>query len=184
MLMRTHSLLMLSLSGVALAQAPIVPQNRDAPVTPVPFDRILKADKEPQNWLTYSGTFMSQRYSGLNQITPANAKDLTLKWVFQSRSIEKHEVTPLVVDGVMYTVQGINDVFALDAVTGKKIWSYLYKPDATAHNCCGQETRGLAILGDKIFMAALDTNVIALDSRRPARNCGRRRSPIRSSAIP
>ena len=69
------SLLTLSLAGLALAQAPIVPQNRDAPVTPVPFDRILKADKEPQNWLTYSGTTMSQRYSGLNQITPANAKD-------------------------------------------------------------------------------------------------------------
>jgi len=165
MLMRTHPLLMLSLTGVALAQAPIVPQNRDAPVTPVPFDRILKADKEPQNWLTYSGSTLSQRYSGLNQITPANAKDLTLKWVFQSRSIEKHEVTPLVVDGVMYTIQGINDVFALDAVTGKKIWSYLYKPDASARNCCGQETRGLAILDGKIFMAALDTNVIALDSK-------------------
>ncbi len=165
MRMTLQPFLTFALAGVALAQAPIVPQNRDAPVTPVPFDRILKADKEPQNWLTYSGSTMSQRYSGLNQITPANAKDLTLKWVFQSRSIEKHEVTPLVVDGVMYTIQGINDVFALDAVTGKKIWSYLYKPDASARNCCGQETRGLAILGDKIFMAALDTNVIALDSK-------------------
>ena len=168
MLMRTRiqPFLLLSLvAGAAWAQPPIVQQNRDADVKPVPFDRILKADKEPQNWLTYSGSPMSQRYSALTQVNTTNAKDLTLKWVFQSRSIEKHEVTPLVVDGVMYTVQGINDVFALDAVTGKKIWSYLYKPDPLARNCCGQETRGLAILGDEIFMAALDTTVIALDAK-------------------
>jgi len=141
------------------------PVNREANVSDVPFERILRANREPQNWLTYSGTTMSQRHSALTQITPDNAKDLTLKWVFQSRSIEKHEVTPLVVDGVMYTVQGINDVFALDATTGKTIWSYLYKPDPIARNCCGQETRGLAILGDKVFLGALDTTLIALNGK-------------------
>jgi len=65
----------------------------------------------------------------------------------------------------MYTVQGINDVIALNAATGKTIWTYKYKPEAAARNCCGQETRGLAILGDKIFLAALDNNVIAINSR-------------------
>jgi alcohol dehydrogenase (cytochrome c) len=149
----------------ASAQSQNTPANREANVTPVPFERILHADQEPQNWLTYSGTYKSQRYSLLDQITPDNAKDLTLKWVFQSRSIEKHEVTPLVVDGVMYTIQGINDVFALDAATGKTIWRYYYKPDAAAHNCCGQETRGLAVLGDKVFLGALDTTVIALNAK-------------------
>ena len=157
---------LLALSFAANAQLnPPPPPPREAPVKPVPFERILKSAQEPQNWLTYSGSMNSQRFSGLTQITPANAKDLTLKWVFQSRSLEKHEVTPLVVDGVMYTVQGINDVFALDAATGKTLWSYFYKPDPAAHNCCGQETRGLAILGDKIFMAALDTTVIALNAK-------------------
>jgi alcohol dehydrogenase (cytochrome c) len=153
------------LSAVAAAQQnpPVV--NREANVSPVAFERILRANQEPQNWLTYSGTTMSQRHSLLNQITPDNAKDLALKWVFQSRSIEKHEVTPLVVDGIMYTIQGINDVFALDAATGKAIWRYLYKPDAAARNCCGQETRGLAVLGDKVFLAALDTTLIALNAK-------------------
>ena len=163
--MKTHVFLLLSVSPLVRAQQFPAPVNHDAPVTSVPFARLLRASQEPQNWLTYSGGLMSQRHSGLTQITPDNAKDLTLKWVFQSRSIEKHEVTPLVVDGVMYTVQGINDVFALDAATGKTIWRYFYKPDAAARNCCGQETRGLAILGDKIFMAALDTTVIALDAK-------------------
>lgn len=153
--------------GAAIASAqfgPNAPPNHEANVTPVPFERILHANREPQNWLTYSGTYMSQRYSLLDQITPANAKDLALKWVFQAKSTEKHEVTPLVVDGVMYTVQ-FNDVFALDAVTGKPIWRYYYKPDPAARNCCGQETRGLAVLGDKVFLAALDTTLIALNAK-------------------
>jgi alcohol dehydrogenase (cytochrome c) len=141
------------------------PVNREAPVTAVPFERILRANQEPQNWLTYSGGVNSQRHSLLKQITPENAKDLVLKWVFQSRSLEKHEVTPLVVDGVMYTVQGINDVIALNAATGKTIWTYSHKPVPEAHNCCGQETRGVAILDGKLFLAALDARMIALDAR-------------------
>src|SRR5579862_188286 len=86
----------------ASAQFESAPANHQANITPVPFERILHANQEPQNWLTYSGSYMSQRYSLLDQITPANAKDLALKWVFQAKSTEKHEVTPLVVDGVMY----------------------------------------------------------------------------------
>ncbi len=163
--MKIPASLILALAALGWAQPPGPAANREAPVTSVPFERILRANQEPENWLTYSGTTMSQRHSALAQITPANAKDLTLKWVFQSKSIEKHEVTPLVVDGVMYTVQGINDVFALDAATGKTIWTYYYKPDPAAHNCCGQETRGLAILGDKIFLATLDANMIAINAK-------------------
>lgn len=138
--------------------------NREAKVTPVPFERILNADKEPQNWLTYSGGYASDRFSELKQITPDNAKDLTLKWVYQVRSLEKHEVTPLVVDGVMYTVQ-FNDVVALDAKTGRQIWLHPWKPSPDARNCCGQETRGLAIAGDKIIEATLDTHMIAMDAK-------------------
>src|ERR1043165_8228312 len=88
----------------------------------VTFNRILNANKEPQNWLTYSGTELSQRHSLLTQITPANAKNLELQWVFQARSLEKFEATPLVVDGVLYTVQAPNDVVAMDAATGRVVW--------------------------------------------------------------
>jgi alcohol dehydrogenase (cytochrome c) len=177
--MKIQIFALLALSGLASAQqAPTTsaapapnpmggpPQiTKDAPVTPVPFERILNANKEPQNWLTYSGGYASQRHSELKQVTPDNAKDLTLKWVFQSRSMEKHEVTPLVVDGVMYTVQGINDVVALNAVTGKQYWIYTHKPVADARNCCGQETRGLAIQGDKVFLATLDAQMIAINAK-------------------
>src|SRR5262245_20987407 len=75
-----------------------------APAPNLSFDRILKSNSEPQNWMVYSGSYMSQRYSLLNQITPENARELELKWVFQAKSLEKHEVTPIVVDGTIYTV--------------------------------------------------------------------------------
>src|SRR6266700_1845867 len=85
----------------------------------VSFDRILGSGSEPQNWLTYSGSTMSQRYTTLNQITPQNVKNLELQWMFQARSLEKFEATPLVVDGILYTVQAPNTVVALDAATGR-----------------------------------------------------------------
>ena len=131
----------------------------------VTFNRILNANKEPQNWLTYSGTELSQRHSLLTQITPANAKNLELQWVFQARSLEKFEATPLVVDGVLYTVQAPNDVVAMDAVTGRVFWVSEYAPSPEARVCCGRVNRGLAILGDTLFMGTIDGHLLALDAK-------------------
>ena len=131
----------------------------------VSFDRILASGNEPQNWLTYSGSTMSQRYTTLNQITPQNIKNLELQWQFQARSLEKFEATPLVVDGILYTVQAPNSVVALDAVTGRIFWTYPYVPARTARPCCGQVNRGLAILGDTLFMGTIDAHLIALDAK-------------------
>jgi len=156
------------LSATLLAQEPppfAPPPNGEVPAPNVTFERILQSTKEPQNWLTYSGGLSSQRHSLLTNIKPANARDLELKWVFQARSLERHQVTPLVVNGTMYTIQGINDVIALDAATGKQIWAYSYAPDPAARNCCGKVSRGLAIAGDTIFLAAFDTRMIAIDAR-------------------
>jgi alcohol dehydrogenase (cytochrome c) len=134
-----------------------------SPTAQISFERIVNAGKEPHNWLTYSGTYLSQRYSPLTQITPANAKDLELKWVFQARWLDYYQATPLVVDGMMYTTQG-NDVVALDAATGKMFWIYRYTPASDAKFCCGRITRGLAILGDTLFLATLDAHLIAIDA--------------------
>ncbi len=131
----------------------------------VSFDRLLNADKEPHNWLTYSGTMMSQRYSPLTQVTPQNVRNLELQWVYQSRSLEKFEATPLVVDGIMYTVQAPNDVVAIDAVTGRVFWTYSYAPALDARPCCGRVNRGLAILGDTLFMGTIDAHLIAIDAK-------------------
>jgi len=131
----------------------------------VSFDRLLNADKEPNNWLTYSGTMMSQRYSPLAQITPQNVRNLQLQWVYQARSLEKFEATPLVVDGILYTVQAPNDVVAIDAVTGRVFWTYSYAPALDARPCCGRVNRGLAILGDTLFMGTIDAHLVAIDAK-------------------
>jgi alcohol dehydrogenase (cytochrome c) len=142
-------LILVSLSASAWAQ--------------VTFDRILNADKEPQNWLTYSGNVKGQRHSGLKQITPANVKNLELQWVWQAKSLEKFETTALVVDGVLYTVEAPDTVVALDAATGRIFWTFPYTPAADARPCCGRVNRGLAILGDTLFLGTIDAHLIALD---------------------
>ncbi len=131
----------------------------------VTFDRLLHATNAPQDWLTYSGSYLSQRYSALDQITPANIGSLEQKWIFQARSIEKFETTPLVVDGVMYTVQAPNDIVALDAATGRIFWVYSYSPAPQARLCCGRVNRGLAILGDTLFMGTVDAHIVAVDAK-------------------
>jgi alcohol dehydrogenase (cytochrome c) len=131
----------------------------------VTSDRLLHATDEPQNWLTYSGSYASTRHSPLHQIDLTNAKNLELKWVFQARSLESFEATPLVVDGVMYLTQAPNDVVALDAKTGVVFWMYQYKTSPDSRPCCGSVNRGLAILGDTLFMATVDAHLVALDAR-------------------
>jgi alcohol dehydrogenase (cytochrome c) len=146
-----------------VAAAALLPgQTSQAPVS---FDRIVGAQKEPHNWLTYSGSTMSQRHSPLTQITPDNVKNLDLQWVFQAKSLERYEATPLVVDGVMYTIQNPDDVVALDAVTGRVFWMYSYTPSKESRPCCGRLSRGLAVLGETLFLGTIDARLIALDTK-------------------
>ena len=134
----------------------------------VPFDRLRHAADEPHNWLTYSGTYFSQRFSTLTQITTGNVRLLQLQWVYQAQSAEpsdsKFEATPLVVDGVMYTVRPPNDVVALDAATGQVRWTKVYAPAAAARTCCGRVNRGLAVLDDMLFMGTIDGRLLALSA--------------------
>src|SRR3984957_19710769 len=116
----------------------------------VSFDQIQNAGKAPQNWLTYSGNLLGQRYSELTQIKPDNVKNMEMQWAFQARSTEKFETTPLVVNGIMYITQAPNDVVALDAASGRTFWMYSYVPSTDARPCCGRVNRGVAILGDTL----------------------------------
>jgi alcohol dehydrogenase (cytochrome c) len=134
----------------------------DAQVSP---ERLLRASDEPRNWLTYSGTYGSQRYSLLRELNPANVTRLEQKWIYQADSLEKFETTPLVVDGVMYITQAPSDALALDAKTGRVFWIYRYYPSRDVKPCCGAVNHGLAILGDTLFLATLDAHLVALDAR-------------------
>ena len=130
----------------------------------VTFERLLAADQEPQNWLTYSGTNSGERHSRLEQVTPENVSELELEWVFQAQSLQVFETTPLVVDGIMYLTGAPNTVVALDARTGRVFWIYEHVPSLESRPCCGRVNRGLAILGETLFMATIDAQLIAIDS--------------------
>src|SRR5262245_32392534 len=133
-----------------------------AQVTP---QRLAAASSEPQNWLTYSGSYSGLRYSPLDRITPQNVKNLKLQWVYQAPVSGNWQTSPLVVDGVMYLTQRLNDVVALDATTGRAFWIYRYTPAADRIVCCGANNRGLAILGNTLFMGTLDAQLIAIDAK-------------------
>jgi alcohol dehydrogenase (cytochrome c) len=131
----------------------------------VTSQRLANTSGEPQNWLTYSGGYASHRYSLLDQVTPANVKDLRLQWVYQSPVAGNWQTTPLVVDGTMYITQRPNDIVALDAATGRAFWIYRHTPNPDRIVCCGANNRGVAVLGDMLFMGTLDAYLIAVDTR-------------------
>src|SRR5262245_58203071 len=131
----------------------------------VSYDRILKAAAEPHNWLTYGGTYTSQRYNLLTQITPANVAQLEQKWMLQDQVFGAWQSNPLVVDGIMYVTERPNDVMAVDAKTGRVYWLYRHTPSPEAKVCCGANNRGVAILGETLFMGTLDARLIAIDAK-------------------
>ena len=131
----------------------------------VTYERILNASKEPQNWLTYSGDYNGHRHSELSQINTETVKALAPRWVYQTGALGKFETTPLVVDGMLYGTAQDDRVFALDARTGRPIWQYQYLYPSDIRPCCGRVNRGVAILGDKVYLGTLDAHVVALDAR-------------------
>ena len=131
----------------------------------VTAQRLLDSGKEPQNWLMYSGDYAGRRYSALEQINISNAAKLVPKWAYQTMAGGKFETTLLAVDGIVYGTGQDNRAFALDARSGRPIWQYQRALPSDIRPCCGRVNRGLAILGDKVFLGTLDAHVIALDAK-------------------
>jgi alcohol dehydrogenase (cytochrome c) len=129
----------------------------------VSFDRLRQADSEPGNWLTYSGNYNAQRYSGLDQITTANVRRLRPVWTYQIRTTERVEASPLVADGMMYVSEPGGSVTALDTVTGRPLWKYAREMPKGVRGCCGEVNRGVAILNDMVYVGTFDAHLVALD---------------------
>ena len=120
--MKTLSVLLATAAPVLLATAASVLLSPAAPVAAqVSYERILEAASEPGSWLTYSGSYGAQRYSTLDQIDRDNVGRLQPAWIYQARSTQKFEVSPLVVDGVMYITEPPSDATALDLRTESKV---------------------------------------------------------------
>jgi alcohol dehydrogenase (cytochrome c) len=126
-------------------------------------DRLVHALDEPQNWLTYWGDYSATRYRTLDQINFHNVKKLAVDWIYQTGKSGSWEVVPLVVDGIMYFSAPDGMAAAIDAKSGRELWRYNY--NFPPGHQTGQANRGLAILGDRLFMVTPDANVVALDCK-------------------
>ena len=119
---------------------------------------------EPENWLSYRGTYNGWGYSPLDQIDVSNVRDLKPVWAFSTNTTGGHESPPVVNDGVMFITTPGNLLYALDAETGDLLWRYRHNlPQGRI--AFHDTNRGVALFGDKVYMATLDARVVALDAR-------------------
>jgi alcohol dehydrogenase (cytochrome c) len=136
----------------------------------VGFQRLVNASDEPGNWLTYSGTYRSERFSALDEINRENVADLKVIWAYQMQASTVAgsglvETTPLVVDGIMYLTEPPSTVTALDARTGRLLWTW--SPDISdevKHIGFPRVNRGVALLDDAVYVGTLDAHLVALDA--------------------
>jgi len=134
--------------------------------------RLVDARREPQNWLTYYGAYDGQRYSPLDQVDTQNVTSLRPAWMFQYGVMTliaapvgyAFEATPIVVDGVMFVSGFDSYVWALDAATGRLLWTYHHAVPLDTPLCCGNVNRGVAVAAGKVFLATQNAHLVALDA--------------------
>src|SRR5215471_5016726 len=145
--------------GVAFMPVLVTAQSSYSPVTD---QRLVKP--EPENWLLIRGNYQGWGYSPLDQINTGNVKKLVPVWSFSTGVDSGHQSPPIVNNGVMFVTTPYNQVIALDAKTGDLIWRYRrelpedFKP---LHNT----NRGIALYGDKVYLASLVCFIVALDAK-------------------
>lgn len=119
---------------------------------------------EPRNWLMYRGTYDGQGYSPLDKINAANVADLVPVWTLSTGVLEGHQSPPIVNDGVMFVTTPQAQVIAIDAKTGEQLWRYKRElpEDLTQLH---PTNRGVALLGDRVYVATVDDFLVALDAK-------------------
>ena len=145
---------LLSLASVSWAQI-----SQYSPVT----DERLR-NPEPENWLMFRRTYDGQGYSPLDEINADNVGDLAPAWTLSTSLTEGHQSPPIVNNGIMYITTPLNHVLALEADTGDVIWRYNFQMPFDI-SLMHPTNRGVALYGDKVYMANSDATVVALDAR-------------------
>jgi len=126
--------------------------------SPQGLDPAMMLKPPADSWPTYHGDYSGRRHSELAQITPDNVHQLTVAWTFQTGSAAGIKASPILVNGVMYVTMPDN-MWAIDARTGRQIWRYTYPPNQAFH--IGH--RGAAIYKDTVFLTTPDAHLVALD---------------------
>jgi alcohol dehydrogenase (cytochrome c) len=133
-------------------------------------DRLLNADKDPNNWLMYYRTYNGWRYSPLSQVNRQTVRKLVPKWMFSLGEVGDQESTPMVNNGVMVVTSSSimrGRVYALDAATGAVLWKYerKYPEDLPELTVRLPMNRGVALYRDKVYVGTLDAQLIALNAK-------------------
>jgi alcohol dehydrogenase (cytochrome c) len=123
------------------------------------------AAADTKNWIHPNGSYDQTRFYRGNQINAGNVAKLKPAFVFQTAVLESMETAPIVVDGVMFLTTSFNHVYAIDAATGEEFWHYKHKLGAIVTVCCGNNNRGVAIEGGRLFMGTIDAKLVALDAK-------------------
>lgn len=164
---RCATLAVLALLGACQKQQPPVAEAATARTfANVDDARLASADSNADDWLSHGRTYSEQRFSPLAEINATNVGQLELAWFHDLDTNRGQEATPIIVDGVMYTSTAWSKVVALDAATGKQLWTYDPQvPGATAIKaCCDVVNRGVAVYRGKVYVGTLDGRLIALDA--------------------
>jgi alcohol dehydrogenase (cytochrome c) len=159
-------------SAASAQQKPQAPPQQ--PAAPAPVPRILQSYKtvtterlkspEDADWLTIRRTYNGWGHSPLNQITTANVNRLQPVWVLTTGQVSGHEAPPIVNNGVMFVATPGNQVIAIDAKAGTILWRYR-KTLADDAIVLHRTSRGVALYGDKVFFAAADAVLVAIDAK-------------------
>ena len=148
------------IQGAAVATGSPVPK-----AISVSQAKLDAADGDASNFLHSNMNYAQTRYYPAAQINAGNVAKLRPVFTFQTEVLESMETAPIVVDGVMFLTTSYNHVYAVDAVTGKEFWHYKHKMGPVTTYCCGPNNRGVAIMGDRLFMGTLDAKLISLDAK-------------------
>ena len=151
------------LAVVALLFASLACAGRDHTVA-IDDARLLAANADSANWLTYGRTYDEQRFSPLREVNDSTVARLGLVWSHELGTTRALEASPIVVDGIMYTTGSWSVVYAYDAATGRQLWTYDPKVDRTRvrNVCCDIVNRGVAVYKGLLYLGALDGRLIAI----------------------
>ncbi|MBO0757254.1 MAG: PQQ-binding-like beta-propeller repeat protein, partial [Bradyrhizobiaceae bacterium] len=167
----------LSIGGIVSANAQQSPATTETPARPanvvespapaanVTQEMLNGAASDSKNFLATNGDYNQQRFYPSKDINSSNVKGLQVAWIFQTDVRESLETSPIVVNGVMYVTTSFDHVYALNAQTGEMYWHYKHNMGPITTYCCGPNNRGVAVYQDKVYLATLDSKLVALDAK-------------------
>ena len=166
-----HRVLTAAIVAVSVCSAALAAGKAGGGAATVDGARIIAADKEPQNWLAHGRTYGEQRYSPLAQVNDRNVDKLGLAWSFATATTRGLQASPIVIDGTMYTTGTWSVVWALDARSGKELWTY--DPEVPRawgrYLCCDAVNRGVAVWKGAVYVGTIDGRLVSLDAKTGAK---------------